>query len=432
MSSPYLVEKHSRREAASAALREIGALAARWGARMRSWLDRVPLLRHVPGALGTITGFGWVALILAIAGWSVGRTRNWMELIVLSVFLAIVFLLAIAWVIGSTRYRVSLDLASGRVTVGEAAVGELRVVNEATRPSPAALIEIPVGEATTQFPVPTLGSGAEHSEIFTIPTSRRGVITVGPVRSVRGDGLGLLRREQEWVEAQDLYIHPRTAPVSSLAVGFIQDIEGATTQDLSSSDIAFHALRDYVPGDDRRSVHWKTTARMGRLMVRQFEETRRAQVLVLFDDDALSWADDDEYELGVSVAASVSTAVIRERRELSFVSQLGMLPAQSAARLLDAMTRLEAQQGLAPVRELAASAADRVPNASVVVLVTGSQLSVSELHRAYRRVPINARCLALRVDTGATSERRNVSGLTIVTIADLESLGLAVRKAVEA
>ena len=36
--------------------------------------------------------------------------------------------------------------------------------------------------------------------------------------------------------------------------GVLRDIEGAVTQDLSSSDVAFHALRDYVPGDDRRAL----------------------------------------------------------------------------------------------------------------------------------------------------------------------------------
>ena len=39
--------------------------------------------------------------------------------------------------------------------------------------------------------------------------------------------------------------------MNASTVGFIRDIEGATTQDLSSADVSFHALREYVPGDDR-------------------------------------------------------------------------------------------------------------------------------------------------------------------------------------
>src|SRR5699024_9984886 len=83
-----------------------------------------------------------------------------------------------------------------------------------------------------------------------------------------------------------------------------RDLEGTPSSDLSSSDIAFHALRDYAPGDDRSHVHWRTTARTGKLMVRQFEETRRSHVVVALDDLAEHYASDEEFELAVSAAAS--------------------------------------------------------------------------------------------------------------------------------
>ena len=263
-----------------------------------------------------------------------------------------------------------------------------------------------------------------------MPTRRRGIITIGPVRSVRGDGLGLLRREQNWVEAQELYVHPRTVNVASNAIGFIRDIEGATTHDLSSSDVAFHALREYLPGDDRRNVHWRTTARTGRLMVRQFEESRRAHLLIVFDDDARSWHNYREYELGVSVAASIGAAVIRERRDLSFTSQLGPVPTSSPNAFLDGLTKIEPKAGVERLGDLARIATDREPQASVVAVVTGSRPEASELHRAHAALPVNARSFALRIHEAERVSRALVGGFPIVTIPSLDSLPLALRKAV--
>ena len=119
-----------------------------------------------------------------------------------------------------------------------------------------------------------------HEDLFTIPTARRAVIVVGPVRSVRADPLHLLRRQVLWTEPEDLFVHPRTVALAGSAAGFIRDLEGMPTTELSSADVSFHALRDYVPGDDRRHIHWKTTARTNKLMVRQFEETRRAHLAI--------------------------------------------------------------------------------------------------------------------------------------------------------
>ncbi|MDO4887729.1 MAG: DUF58 domain-containing protein [Actinomycetaceae bacterium] len=393
-------------------------------------LAKIPVLGRVIPVLRVVTAFGWTVLCLAGASWYFGLRGQWLELTGLALLLSFVLVAAIAWTIGSVRYRVDLNVASRRLVVGESAVGELAVTNVSARACPSSLVELPVGATLAQFAVPPLAAKASFGEVFTVPTIRRGVITVGPARSVRGDGLGLLRREQRWVEPQDLYIHPRTVAVGSSSVGFIRDIEGATTHDLSSSDVAFHALREYLPGDDRRNVHWKTTARTGKLMVRQFEETRRAHLLLVFDDDIGSWASSEEYEMGVSVAASIGVAVMRERRELSFASQLGPVATASARAFLDAMTVLEPRPRLAGLRDLARAASDRQPSASVVAIVTGSLPAISQIHAAHTVLPVGAWSFALRCQAGQRLGRKMVAGLPVVTIPELESLPLALRKAV--
>ena len=389
----HVKESGARRplRAGPSRLRRAAASAADAARRLGERASALPGVRRAIPVLRVVTGFGWAVLVLAVLAWHYGRQRHWMELVCLAVLLGVAWIVAVAWTIGKVSYKVDLTLASSRVVSGETAVGELTVANTAARPCPSSVVEVPVGATVAQFGVPILSGDRAFNEIFTIPTHRRGVIPVGPVRSVRGDGLGLLRREQVWVERQDLYVHPKTVNVGSSSIGFIRDIEGAATHDLSSNDVAFHALRDYIPGDDRRNVHWKTTARTGRLMVRQFEETRRAHLLIVFDDDARSWASESEYELGVSVAASIGAAVLRE---------------------------------------LARAATDKTPNASVIALVTGSLVDVAEIHSGYAILPVNARTFALRADEQGKTARSLIAGLPLVTVPRLDDLPLALRKAV--
>ena len=126
------------------------------------------------------------------------------------------------------------------------------------------------------------------------------------MRSVQVDPIGAVSRQKVLAPATELYIHPRITHVDAAAVGVLRDVEGVTTSNLSSSDVSFHALREYVPGDDRRSIHWRTTARTGKLMVRQFEETMRAHLLVMLSTVAADYETEDDFELAVSVAGSLA------------------------------------------------------------------------------------------------------------------------------
>src|SRR5690606_18209330 len=106
-------------------------------------------------------------------------------------------------------------------------------------------MELVVGDGAAEFHVPTLAGGASHEEVFVLPTERRGIIPVGPATAVRGDPLGILRRAVPWTQPIPLFVHPRTVALDHLGAGLLRDLEGQTTNDLSPSDIAFHALREY-------------------------------------------------------------------------------------------------------------------------------------------------------------------------------------------
>ena len=64
--------------------------------------------------------------------------------------------------------------------------------------------------------------------------------------------------------------------------GFISGMHKSPYQGFS---VEFAAHREYVPGDDRRFIHWKSTARSGTLQVREFLQTRRSLVAVVLAGD---------------------------------------------------------------------------------------------------------------------------------------------------
>lgn len=386
-------------------------------------------LRFVWPVLSVVSVLGWLVLSASLALWIAGQSWGWQEAKSAALVAFLLFIFAVAFIAGRSSYGVILDLARTRVAVGDDAVGSIAVSNTSARPLLPADLELPVGSNTAVFHLPRMKPAQVHEDLFTIPTARRAVIVVGPVRSVRADPLHLLRRRVLWTRPVDLFVHPKTTPLAGSAAGFIRDLEGMPTTELSSADVSFHALRDYVPGDDRRHIHWKTTARTNKLMVRQFEETRRAHLAISLSINTDEYASDAEFELAISVAASIGRQAIREQRELDVLTQKGPLRCETGRNLLDDMTRIVGAPTRRTAVDLARTLSDTVPNASVVFFVVGSHVSPTQLRSAAASVPPGVRSLAVRVQSRAAPARANIADLTVLTVGDLDDLALVLRKA---
>ncbi len=153
---------------------------------------------------------------------------------------------------GRASYGVEIELNPRRVVVGDRAMGRMVVTNTGGRNLPPTRMELPVGKGLAEFQLPAMKPKDEQEELFAVPTNRRAVIVAGPAESVRGDQLGLLRRALRWADPVELFVHPRTARIAASAAGLVRDLEGQVSKKITNNDIAFHALRPYVPGDDRR------------------------------------------------------------------------------------------------------------------------------------------------------------------------------------
>jgi uncharacterized protein (DUF58 family) len=389
----------------------------------------LPVLRAIRGVLAIGTPAGWaVALVGVVAFWAGGES-GWLELRVAALACAGALVAAAAFTVGRSRYAVALDLQATRVVVGERAVGTVQVTSTAPRRLLPARIELPVGGTAAGFDLPSLSPGETHEDLFAIPTARRAVLVVGPVRSVRGDALGLLRRDVVWTDPVDLYVHPRTVRIEGTAAGFVHDLEGRPTRELSSDDMAFHTLRPYVAGDDRRHVHWKTSARTGTWMVRQFEQTRRSHLVVAMSTATDDYADADELELGVSACGSLGLQALRDEKALSVLTSERRLRIHTGRRLLDDLTAVETRSRVAPLDALARRTADEVRDATVVVLVCGSAPGTAELRRAASRFGAEVRVVVVRAATGEPVSCRTVGNAVVLTLDDLADLPAAVRRA---
>jgi len=371
----------------------------------------------------------WALLVAALGMWILGELLGWWELVVAAVVLTVVLVLCALMLIGRTAYDVSLDLTRTRVVVGERAVGALMLANPGRRAILPSRVVLPVGAGRGVFSVQRLAPGQAIEELFAIPTSRRGVLPVGPVSVVRGDPLGLFERVHRRDDPVDLYVHPRTVPFDGQTLGFMRDLEGLPATDLSPDDVSFHALREYQAGDDLRHVHWRSTARTGRLMVRQYEETRRSHFVIGLSTAASDYRTPDEFELGISVAGSLGLRALRDSRRVDVHVPGRTLPAGTGKRFLDSLAGLEHSR----TREgrldyLAGSVAAAVPLASIAVLICGSAVDPARLRLACARLPYGARVLAVRAAVDERPAMRRIGEASVVTVGRLDELPAALKK----
>ncbi|MDR2453098.1 MAG: DUF58 domain-containing protein [Bifidobacteriaceae bacterium] len=217
------------------------------------------------------------------------------------------------------------------------------------------------------------------------------------------------------------------------AAGLAQDLDGRPNGRPAAADASFHALRDYQPGDDRRAVHWRSTAWRGRLMVRQSEDTRRGRLALLVSAAGQEYASPNDFELAVSVYASLGAAQLAAGGELALVGQGAVLALARGGpgALLDHAAAAQ----LAPVGAAGQSLAQAVarwraqaPGGAWAVMVTGGVLPETDLARLARRLPRAAAVLALRCRLGAAAEVGRRDRLGLATVGHLDQLAGALRR----
>ena len=237
-------------------------------------------------------------------------------------------------------------------------------------------------DRTARMTVAPLPLDAAVSAGYRIPTERRGVLTIGPLTAVRHDVIGLARSISVVAGTEELLVSPRAHLLDMPALG--QGVLGrhllALAQRLGPGD--FHSLRDYIDGDEPRSIHWRASARSEQLKVRQHTVEGLRRCLVLLDQHVPAGADGDEaFERAVTAAASIVHSADRAGLTTRFVTTDGadLRGPDVAAQTLHLLARVATSRGeTVPV--------ERDPGEGLGLVITITPASSSAAWAALERV----------------------------------------------
>lgn len=201
-----------------------------------------------------------------------------------------------------------------RVARGDPAAMTLTVRNTGRLASASLIAEDRCGAVPVPVPLLRLRPGHDTTVTYPVPTQRRGIIPVGPLRVTRRDALGLVSLARAHGDTTNVWVHPRIHHLNAVPAGVARSLDGRLDR-VPHGTITFDSLREYVVGDELRRVHWRTSAKVGELMVREDLDTSLPQIVVLLDDRASAHpreSVDETFESACEAAASVVAAAVRE------------------------------------------------------------------------------------------------------------------------
>jgi uncharacterized protein (DUF58 family) len=267
-----------------------------------------------------MTARGRAVLVLAAAAylsaWAFGATVVFPA----AIGLGLVVGLGWAWV---RVLRRPIELRRSLGASDQLEGDDLAVLLEAT-PRPPAPHSLHVADA-----IDSLGShevtlrrhGHQLLGRYVLPAVPRGRYHFAGARAIFEDPFGLFRVESATGAQATLLVYPRLVELDRLfseAGGAAQ--EGGRLLMQRTSGFELHSVRDYAEGESLRKVHWRTTARRGRLMVKELEDAPHDQVAVLLDANRQAVVG-ESFDVGVRAAGSIlQLHALRGRRALLTVT----------------------------------------------------------------------------------------------------------------
>lgn len=365
-----------------------------------------------------LTPLGWgtaaASIVLYGAGWWLGYPEP--AMLALAGLLAVGG--AVVWTLPQPKLEVRREIAPLKVGRGEPAVGVLHVTNTGRGIRGGLTGLDAAGSTEVVVDIPRLRSKGTRTVSYRLPTDRRGEIAVGPLRLVRADPLNVARRVREYGAPQTLLVRPRTVQLGLLPSGRAYHLEGPTSDKSPAGTTTFHALREYVIGDEMRHIHWKSSARTGTLMVRQLVDASLPTTTLVIEGRPEVWADPDDFELAVDAAASVAVGACRANFPVRILAGGGPVAdtrggPDDAEVVLDQLTKVMPAEGAQPVLDVVR----RVRPGGSLVVVTSGTADLSRIAAVRSRFD---RIVVLRVRPAESALA--APGVQLVDFGDLEGL----------
>lgn len=282
-------------------------------------------------ALASLTGRGRAFLgagtTLAVAATVLGQS----SLVRVGVLLVVLPLLTAAW-LGRSRYRLALvrTVSPQLVAAGQPARVELSLTNEGRTPTGSLLLEdrIPYVLGTRpRFVLEGVGHGWHRRVTYQVRSDVRGVFQVGPMTVRVSDPFGLVEIGRAFRTTAQLTVTPQTVSLPGIPLG------GAWTGSGDNRPRAFAVgsaedvtVREYRRGDDLRRVHWRSSARVGELMVRREEQPWQSRATLFLDNRLVAHRGQgmaSSLEAAVSATASIAVHLTQRGYAVRLVTASG-------------------------------------------------------------------------------------------------------------
>ncbi len=207
----------------------------------------------------------------------------------------------------------------------------------------------------------------------------RGRFEIGPLEVTVSDPLGLFRITTALPPVSELVVYPKTFPIRDLG---LRELQWHAPLSLSTDRIGhaatFFGTREYRQGDNIRRVHWPSTMRWGRMILKEFEQDTNLEVTCFLDLNRASLRGvgrGSNVEQAVRIAASLAEHTTSRLCSFQLIADPGsplVLPArpgkQQLMAALDALARVR-PSGRTPYLDLVSNAMRLVGEGSGIVLI---------------------------------------------------------------
>jgi len=237
-----------------------------------------------------------------------------------------------ALVVSRTRYRLSSGrrLWSPRTAAGQESAVTLRLDNISRLPTGLLLVEdrVPyVLGSRPRFVLDRVEPRGRREVTYTVRSDVRGRYQLGPLSLRLTDPFGMCELTRSFSSRDTLVVTP---PVQELPLvpltGEWTGSGESRSRSLASAGEDDAGTREYRQGDDLRRVHWRSTARLGQLMVRREEQPWQARCTVLLDTRGTAHGGEgpgSSFEWAVSAAASVAIHLVQHGYFVRLVTDTG-------------------------------------------------------------------------------------------------------------
>ena len=276
-------------------------------------------IRHAVDHAAAVSGLtppGAAALAWGAACLLLFMPLGWHELLTGGTLLLALPVCSRVLLTGGARIDVTLGADPLRSHAGQVIRLAITVENHGRSTSRDTAATLPVGDEERRIALPPIRPRTSRGIVEEIVAPARTVLRVGPATVHRSDPLGLIDHGRRLSQTVHIYVHPVIAELPAHRSGRRRDFDGPASGTLVPDGMEFHGLDEARHGDDPRRVHWPASARAGRLMVRRYQAEQRTDMSLTLSTDPRHYANDREFELAVSVYASLGVQCLDEGRSL--------------------------------------------------------------------------------------------------------------------